>query len=71
MNKTEALKLIKQQKGYVPYFSLFELFEAGDDIPQELVNVAMQKEKTTGESIIFSPKLAERIMDLQKKKNKV
>lgn len=66
MNKKEAFKLIRQQKGYIPYVQIFDLFVDNEEIPQELITISMQKEQANGE-IILTPKLAELLKKKQKK----
>lgn len=44
MKKQEALEYIRKHKGYVPYITLFEIYDDDDEIPEELVNLEIRKE---------------------------
>lgn len=67
MKKSEALEYIRSKKGYVPYIGLFRIFEDGDEIPQELINLSIKDETIASTHIMGSPILIEKFeMILQK-----
>jgi len=44
MNKKEALKLIKEKKGYIPFVQIFEIYSDTDEIPQYLIDMECNEE---------------------------
>ena len=65
MKKKEAMNFIRKQKGYIPYVTLFELYNDDDEIPQELINVECKKELSRNNFMICSAELAEQINNLK------
>ena len=61
MKKQEALKYIKEQRGFVPYISMFELWNDEDSIPQELIDLSCKPEKLKNNWIICNAKVAEEL----------
>jgi len=47
MNKLETLDYIKEKKGFVPYVTLFDMFDNDDEIPQHLIDMSIKKNENT------------------------
>lgn len=64
MNKNEALNYIRLCKGYIPYVTLFEIYNDDDIIPQELIDISIREDKPKGDFMVCNAKLAEEIKKL-------
>ena len=62
MTKSEALKIIRKEKGFIPNGEIYSLFKETDEIPQELIRLTLQNNSPYG-YIKMSPKLAELIQE--------
>lgn len=66
MFKKEALEYIKSKKGYVPYSSIFEIFEDTDQIPQELIEISIKEDSPKGAYLIGGIELIKQFQKLIK-----
>jgi hypothetical protein len=64
MNKKESIKYIRKHNGYVPYISLFEIYNDDEEIPQELIDIECKEDKPSGSFIICSAKLAKQFKNI-------
>ena len=65
MKKQEALKYIREKKGFVPYVELFKIYNEDEDIPQEIIDIFSRDIITRPRDImICSAELAEKINEL-------
>jgi hypothetical protein len=65
MKKNEALNYIRLCIGYVPYIGIFEIYNNEDDIPQELVNLSIKKDKPKENFIMCGVELAKQLKNLK------
>ena len=65
MKKKEAMKFIREQKGYIPYVALFELYNDDDEIPQELIDLECKKDEPKGYFMIVGQGLYEQLKNLK------
>jgi hypothetical protein len=65
MKKSEALNYIRLCKGYVPYITIFDIFNDTEEIPQELIDLSIKEDKTRGNFIICNAQVAEHFRNLK------
>jgi hypothetical protein len=65
MKKKEALDFIRKEKGYIPYLSLFEMFNENDNIPEQLISLECKKDESKANFIIGSKLLCEQLKNLK------
>ena len=66
MKKQEALNFIRQVKGFIPYITLFEIYNDNDEIPIELIELECKKEDYPRNNfMICNAQLAEQLKDIK------
>lgn len=65
MKKQEVIEYIRKEKSFVPFISLFDLYENNDDIPQEFINMVKADYKPNGNFMVCSAELAEQLNNMQ------
>lgn len=58
MKKQEALKLIKEKIGFIPYREIFEIYSDEDEIPQESIDKECEPIKSPESFLYCSSKIA-------------
>lgn len=67
MNKAQAFEFIRNQMGYVPYVAMFDIFNDTEEIPQNLIDMSVQKYEAAGQTLIVGSVAArDLIMDALK-----
>ena len=61
MKKKEAMKFIRKHKGYIPYVTLFELYNDDDEIPQKLIDLECKKDEPKSNFMIVGQGLYEQL----------
>ena len=56
MNKAEAIKFIRQQRGFVPYIGIFDVFGNNDEIPQALIDLECKRGESKPQPFVFEYK---------------
>jgi hypothetical protein len=64
MKKQEAIEFIRKEKGFVPYITLFELYDDNDEIPQDFINIITYEYKPSN-FMICSAEIAKRLNNLK------
>lgn len=65
MRKKEAMEFIRGQKGYIPYVTLFELYNDDEEIPQRLINIECKKDEPNENFMIVGGGLYEQLKNYE------
>ena len=61
MNKQQAFEYIRKKIGFVPYITIFEIYDNEEEIPQELINLSIAPIKPRENFIITSSQVADNL----------
>ena len=64
MKKKKALEFIRNKKGFIPYVTLFEIYNDEDEIPKKLIEDSCKKDEPRGNFMIVSGGLYEQLKKL-------
>ena len=64
MKKAEAIKFIRQQRGFVPYIGIFDVFGNNDEIPQAFIDLECKRGESKPQILVCSAAVTEQLNKL-------